>query len=110
MSSFILEQKVPDVFPGRINVAFDCKSERQMKGCQLGEHQIAPLPFVNVTIAEQTPVVAFAFGFGDEPCFGAAGIEVSDEDFRIQSFPILRADGMTLEFRDDLFCEQFHRK
>ena len=69
----------------------------------------SPLPFVDMTITEQAPVVAFAFGFGDEPCARAAGVEILDEDFGIQSFPILRADGMTLKFRDDLFCEQVHR-
>ena len=62
-----------------------------------------PLPCMNVAKSEHAPIFAFTLGFGDEPCFGAAGIEVSDEDFRIQSFPILRADGMFLEFRDNLF-------
>ena len=38
LPSFILRQKIPDVFPGRVNVAFDGKSERQTKRCQLGEH------------------------------------------------------------------------
>ena len=89
LPSFILRQKIPDVFPGRVNVAFDGKSERQTKICQLGEHQVAPLPFVDMTITEQAPVVAFAFGFGDESCARAAGVEILDEDFGIHSFPIL---------------------
>lgn len=81
-----------------------------MKVCQLGEHQEAPLPFVDVTITEKAPVVAFAFGFGNEPSPGAAGIEIPDEDFGIEAFLPLGAERMILEYRDDFFCQQFHNK
>lgn len=88
--------------------SFNAKSERQMKVCQLGEHQEAPLPFVDLTITEKAPVVAFAFVFGNEPSPGAAGIEILDEDFGIEAFLLLGAERMILEFRDDFFCQQFH--
>lgn len=63
-----------------------------MKVCQLREHQEAPLPFVNMTITEKAPVVAFALGFGNEPSPGAAGIEILDEDFGIEAFLLLGAE------------------
>ena len=63
-----------------------------------------------MTEAEQPPIVALAFCFGNEPCPRIAGIEIFDEHFRVHSFPILRTDGMLLEFRDNFFREQFHVK
>lgn len=68
----------------------------------------SPIPFEKVTVTEQTPIVAFAFGLGDEPCPSTARVEILDEHFGVQTLPILRADGMTLEFRENFFCKQFH--
>lgn len=56
---------------------------------QIGEHQISPLPFEQVTIAEQALVIVFAFGLGDKPGSGSHRIEVFDEDFGIETFLFL---------------------
>lgn len=60
-------QKVPDISSVRTHISFDGHTEGQADRLQLGEHQIAPLPFEKAAVTEQTPIVAFAFGLGDEP-------------------------------------------
>ena len=61
-----------------------------------------------MAIAEQSPVVALTFGFGNEPCPGSHRIEVLDKNFGIESLLLLRVERMRLEFRDDFFCKQLH--
>lgn len=92
----------------RTNIPLDGHTEGQADRLQLGEHQITPLPFEKAAVTEQTPIVAFVFGFGDEPCPSTARVEILDEHFGVQTLPILRADGMTLEFRENFFCKQLH--
>lgn len=61
-----------------------------------------------MAITVETPVIAFAFGLGDEPRPAAAGIEVFDKDFCMEPFSVLGPDRMGLELRDDLLGQQFH--
>lgn len=61
-----------------------------------------------MAISVETPVIAFAFGLGDEPRPAAAGVEVFDKDFGVESFSVLRPDGMGLKLGDDLLGQQFH--
>lgn len=86
-----------------MQIPFDGETKRQANGLQLGEHQIAPLPFVDAAVSEQPPVVAFSFSFGNEPRSTTAGVEILDKNLCIQPFAILRANRMFLEFRDNLF-------
>lgn len=72
-----------------IQIPFDGKAERQSEMLQVREHQIPPLPFEQMAITEQPPVVAFPFGFGDKPCSSSHRIEILDEDFGIESFLFL---------------------
>ena len=101
-------QKVSDISSVRTNIPFGGHTEWQADRLQLGEHQIAPFPFEKATVTEQTPIVAVMFGLGDEPCPPTAWVEILDEHFGVQALPILRADGMTLEFRENFFCKQLH--
>lgn len=61
-----------------------------------------------MAITVEAPVIAFAFGLGDEPRPAATGVEVFDKNFGIESFSVLGPDGMGLELGDDLLGQQFH--
>lgn len=61
-----------------------------------------------MAISVKAPVVAFAFGLGDEPRPAAAGVEVFDKNFGIKPFSVLGPDRMGLELGDDLLGQQFH--
>ena len=61
-----------------------------------------------MAISVETPVIAFAFGLSDEPRPAAAGVEVFDKNFGIESFSVLGPNGMGLELGDDLLGQQFH--
>ena len=61
-----------------------------------------------MAITVEAPVVALAFGLGDEPRPAAAGVEVFDKNFGIKPFSVLGPDGMGLELGDDLLGQQFH--
>lgn len=61
-----------------------------------------------MAISVETPVIAFAFGLGNEPRPAAAGVEVFDKDFCMEPFSVLGPDRMGLELRDDLLGQQFH--
>lgn len=61
-----------------------------------------------MAITVETPVIAFAFGLGDEPRPAAAGVEVFDKNFGIKPFSVLGPDGMGLELGDNLLGQQFH--
>lgn len=61
-----------------------------------------------MAISVEAPVVAFTLALGDKPCPAAAGVEVFDKNFGIESFSVLGPDGMGLELGDDLLGQQFH--
>jgi len=61
-----------------------------------------------VAIAEQPPVVAVAFGLGDESRAGTHRVEILDKNFGRKAFLLLRMERMIPEFRDNLFRKQFY--
>ena len=60
-----------------------------------------------MAVAEEQPVaVLLLFGLRDEPCAGAVGVEVLDEDLCVSALAILRAERVLAEVVLDCFGQQ----